>query len=738
MATVNVGGQTVNIDDTLFNKYQTQVASGTLDANMAAKSLLNDFGNNISSGLDLNSLKSQGAVFLDEQAAINYARAYPNNPAAQAVVAQLASKGKTLDSVNIDPAAQTQLGYALTDPNSIAAALKGTPNVVYQTGSLANGQTPVAAAGTIPVQNTPTTQQTQPAQIQSPQPTTTQQVSQQPTPQPQSGVLPPNVSLQPGQSGTQVKQLQDWLVSQGYLTQGQVATGPGIYGPQTTAALAKWQQDHGVDTAGNPGYFGPRTMAAINTQKSSISTPNAVNTQGALTQASELAKTISTSLQSLSDKGYANVDINNLPAGVNISDLPQVQKVTNSLAQNGVTAQPEVLHQVAQQDPIEFVSQVYSSLYKNSGLADIKSQYETFVQKKEDLTNKQNVEILEINNNPWLDEGTRLKRIAKTKEKYAGQIDSATNSAQLLQGFYDKGNQQMQFLTGQAISVYNNQADFQNQLYRDAINNAAQREDTLLKLQNDNANKAADRELNVQELIAKYSQPISIGENSSLYDPNTGQIIFKGAGVGTGGSGGLTSAQINATVNQIAGAFDNEQLVKNYNTINTAVKTFNSLGNSATDDIQRVYTFAKIADPTSAVKEGEYNSIEKYSQALLQRVGLNVGRVFTAKGILTPEARSAMSKTIQSSLDSAKSSYDQVANEYQRQINDAYAGKPRQITNYQTPTTQVTTSQFDYLAPYVTKSGTKAYIPRVQWSLVQDKDGLLQTFKNLGYELLIN
>ncbi len=166
----------------------------------------------------------------------------------------------------------------------------------------------------------------------------------------------------------------------------------------------------------------------------------------------------------------------------------------------------------------------------------------------------------------------------------------------------------------------------------------------------------------------------------------------------TGGGSGLTPAQINTTVNSIAGAFDNEPIVKDFNTINRAVQTFNSLGNSATDDIQRVYTFAKIADPTSSVKEGEYDSIEKYSQALLQRSGLKVKRVFSATGILTPEARTAMSKTIQTSLTASQNSYNQVAKEYQRQIDDAYAGKARQITNYQTPTTS--TTQIPYkLAP---------------------------------------
>jgi len=147
-------------------------------------------------------------------------------------------------------------------------------------------------------------------------------------------------------------------------------------------------------------------------------------------------------------------------------------------------------------------------------------------------------------------------------------------------------------------------------------------------------------------------------------------------------SNGLTPAQINSTVNSIAGALDNEPLIKEYNTIRRNLEAYNNLGNSAPDDIQRIYIFAKVADPNSAVKEGEYASIEEYSQALLQRVGLKVKRVVSATGILTPEARTAIGNTLTTSLNASKKSAENVAKEYQRQIDDAYSGKPRQITNY--------------------------------------------------------
>lgn len=77
---------------------------------------------------------------------------------------------------------------------------------------------------------------------------------------------PPNQALEPGMSGAAVSQLQDFLISQGYMTEAQKATGPGVYGPQTTAAVKAWQQANGVDYGSYPGYWGPKSYAAYSSR----------------------------------------------------------------------------------------------------------------------------------------------------------------------------------------------------------------------------------------------------------------------------------------------------------------------------------------------------------------------------------------------------------------------------------------------------------------------------------------
>src|SRR6185312_6989070 len=82
-----------------------------------------------------------------------------------------------------------------------------------------------------------------------------------PSPTPGSTRFPvPQSDLQRGSQGEEVKQLQSALVNLGYMTQGQMDTGPGIFGPQTEASLKRFQSDHGVP---NTGYYGPMTREAL-------------------------------------------------------------------------------------------------------------------------------------------------------------------------------------------------------------------------------------------------------------------------------------------------------------------------------------------------------------------------------------------------------------------------------------------------------------------------------------------
>jgi N-acetylmuramoyl-L-alanine amidase len=87
-------------------------------------------------------------------------------------------------------------------------------------------------------------------------------------------VTAPAAGLERGNSGAAVKQLQSALVKTGFMSQAQMNSGPGIYGPKTEEAVKKLQSAWKV---GVDGEYGPKTKAALEKalagQKPPTSTP---------------------------------------------------------------------------------------------------------------------------------------------------------------------------------------------------------------------------------------------------------------------------------------------------------------------------------------------------------------------------------------------------------------------------------------------------------------------------------
>jgi N-acetylmuramoyl-L-alanine amidase len=61
----------------------------------------------------------------------------------------------------------------------------------------------------------------------------------------------PKPTLVKGNTGIEVMKLQDLLVKFGFMTTAQLATGPGIFGPRTSAALINMQAALGLPTTGS-------------------------------------------------------------------------------------------------------------------------------------------------------------------------------------------------------------------------------------------------------------------------------------------------------------------------------------------------------------------------------------------------------------------------------------------------------------------------------------------------------
>ena len=75
-----------------------------------------------------------------------------------------------------------------------------------------------------------------------------------------AAAIPP--ALQRGVTGTAVVSLQRRLVARGFLTAAAFASGPGVYGPRTEAAVRSFQTARGLPVT---GVAGAQTVAALAT-----------------------------------------------------------------------------------------------------------------------------------------------------------------------------------------------------------------------------------------------------------------------------------------------------------------------------------------------------------------------------------------------------------------------------------------------------------------------------------------
>jgi hypothetical protein len=92
------------------------------------------------------------------------------------------------------------------------------------------------------------------------------------------------------------------------------------------------------------------------------------------------------------------------------------------------------------------------------------------------------------------------------------------------------------------------------------------------------------------------------------------------------------------------------------------------------DDQALIYAFAKAMDPDSVVREGEYATVQKYSQSWAERFGFNAKRIFSNTQFLSPAARQNMKITIRARYLAGRKQYDNVKRSYASQINRITGG----------------------------------------------------------------
>lgn len=129
---------------------------------------------------------------------------------------------------------------------------------------------------------------------------------------------------------------------------------------------------------------------------------------------------------------------------------------------------------------------------------------------------------------------------------------------------------------------------------------------------------------------------------------------------------------IQAAVDGIARGFGTEPVVKTVQKAAEAVAFANGMDPNTTnpaDDQALIYAFAKAMDPDSVVREGEYATVQKYSQSWADTYGFNVKRIFSNSPFLTPKTRADLKKTIQAKFAAMRGQYDNLRKSYAQRIN---------------------------------------------------------------------
>jgi hypothetical protein len=189
------------------------------------------------------------------------------------------------------------------------------------------------------------------------------------------------------------------------------------------------------------------------------------------------------------------------------------------------------------------------------------------------------------------------------------------------------------------------------------------------------------------------------GEFSKPGDQETEQLYS--------GLSSPTATAVRAKVN----AFKSEKAITNFSTLQEGYQFAKSMDpntRNPSDDQALIYAFAKAMDPDSVVREGEYATVQKYSQSLAQSYGKGITQAIAGTGFLSRDARANIIKTIETKYNASKKQYDTVYGNYQQSINSLTGRDDGEqfLTDYTTKTSVMATgpdgTQYEFDADSLT------------------------------------
>lgn len=153
------------------------------------------------------------------------------------------------------------------------------------------------------------------------------------------------------------------------------------------------------------------------------------------------------------------------------------KKVVDNTAVNNANAQADELQKAkdilnkygvdtpdSNQSPATTFTDTYKKLFTDLGLDTVKQSIKDGTTAIQKLKDEMNDKIIDVNDNPWLSEALRTKKINSIQNSYEGKLSNLTQKLQLDQSLLQSGQQEAQFVAGTGVTIAHNQQVLDQQM----------------------------------------------------------------------------------------------------------------------------------------------------------------------------------------------------------------------------------------------------------------------------------
>jgi len=213
-------------------------------------------------------------------------------------------------------------------------------------------------------------------------------------------------------------------------------------------------------------------------------------------------------------------------------EIIQNEKDFADYLQNTFNVRPNI----SSKSPIESIQNIATEITKSLNLPNYDSQLEAITKERTSILDEKVVKLGQINDNPWISEADRVRQTSRINDIYQQRLDSKNLELQLLQSVAANARQQAQFITGQAINLYQNQVQEARLSQQDFVENSI----SILKAQQDLKRIDPNRYQEINGGLFDIEQgnyivppqaiqkPVTLGPEELLVDPLTGKVISRG------------------------------------------------------------------------------------------------------------------------------------------------------------------------------------------------------------------